>query len=118
MFEGIDELDTIAALARAAERRKSADTAEAELLALAAHWADLHAAPAGEGVRHPVPGMEQVVPLAGEGTPEVAEFAPAELGAVLGLSTHAAGCFIGDALELRHRLPRLWARVLAGDLQA
>jgi hypothetical protein len=62
--------------------------------------------------------MEQVVPLAGEGTPEVAEFAPAELGAVLGLSTHAAGCFIGDALELRHRLPRLWARVLAGDLQA
>jgi hypothetical protein len=35
------------------------DELEAELLALAAHWADLHAATVGgEGVRHPVPGME------------------------------------------------------------
>jgi hypothetical protein len=49
MFEVIEELDTAAALARAAERRKCADTAEA---------------------------------------------------------------------ELRHRLPKLWARVMAGELQA
>jgi hypothetical protein len=37
MFGAIDELDTTAALARAAERRKCADAAEAELLAVAAH---------------------------------------------------------------------------------
>jgi hypothetical protein len=76
-IDGVDDLDTAAALAAAADLRRGADRAEAELLAVAAHWADLHAATVGEGVRHPVPGMEQVVPLAGEGTPEVAEFAPA-----------------------------------------
>jgi hypothetical protein len=95
MFERIDDLDTVAALAVAVDLRRGADRAEAELLVLAAHGADLHAVPAGEGVRHPVSGMELLVPLAGEGTPEVAEFAPAELGGVWGMSTYAAGCFIG-----------------------
>lgn len=118
MFEDIEELGVAAALAAAMERRRVADGAEAELLGLAAHWADLHAVLPGEGARIAVPGMERLVRLAGEGTPEVAEFAPAELGAALGMSTFAASCLVGDALELRHRLPRLWARVRAGTLQA
>ncbi|WP_167288673.1 HNH endonuclease signature motif containing protein [Nocardioides seonyuensis] len=52
------------------------------------------------------------------GTPLVAEFCCAELGAVLGVSTTAAKRLIGNALELRHRLPRLWAAVQSGQVPA
>ncbi len=113
----VDELDTAAALSRAVERRRAADAAEAELLALAAHWADLHAVLDGDPDGFRVPGMEALVSLAGPGTPQVAEFAPAELAAALGMSTYAGQLLVGDALELRHRLPRLWARVQDGSLQ-
>ncbi|HSE71789.1 MAG TPA: DUF222 domain-containing protein [Nocardioidaceae bacterium] len=119
MFEGMDDLDPVAALAAATTRRRAADRAEAELLALAAHWADLYAVlPGTDAARITVPGTERLVRLAGEGTPEVAEFAPAELAAALSLSSFAGACLVGDALELRHRLPRLWARVMAGTLPA
>lgn len=57
-------------------------------------------------------------PIAGPGCPEVAEFCLAELGAVLGMSTLAATRLVGQALELRHRLPRLWRRVQAGEVPA
>jgi hypothetical protein len=116
--------DASTALAVAVECRAVADRAEAELLAVAAHWADLHAVlPGGDaaGLRldgFVVDGVEQVVPLAGDGAPQVAEFAPGELAAALGMSSHAGSALVGDALELRHRLPRLWARVHTGQLQA
>ncbi len=118
-----DGLDAAGVLAVAVQRRRAADAAEADLLALAAHWADLHAVLRGQDAAGfesgcLVGGVERLVPLAGDGTPEVAEFAPAELGAALGMSTYAAGVLVGNALELRHRLPRLWARVMAGDLPA
>ena len=48
----------------------------------------------------------------------MAEFCVAELGGVLGVSTVAAKKLIGHALELRHRLPRLWAQVHAGRVPA
>ena len=126
MFELLDrvaDLDATTALAAARDRRAAADRAEAELLAIAAHWADLHAAlpdqdAAGFDGRLRIDGAERLVPLAGAGTPEVAEFAPAELGAGLGCSTYAAGLLVGNALELRHRLPRLWGRVMDGRLPA
>ena len=41
----------------------------------------------------------------------MAEFSPATLGGRLGLSTHAARDLMADALDLSHRLPRLWERV-------
>ena len=47
----------------------------------------------------------------------MAEFAPAELGVVLATSTHAAERLVADALDLRHRLPRLWARIVAGEVK-
>ncbi len=47
----------------------------------------------------------------------MAEFAPAELGVVLATSTHAAERLVADALDLRHRLPQLWARVCAGEVK-
>jgi len=36
--------------------------------------------------------------------------------AALGLSTTAGDGLVRDALPLRHRLPKVWARLLAGDL--
>ena len=41
----------------------------------------------------------------------VAEFSPATLAARLGLSTHGGRDLMADALDLAHRLPRLWERV-------
>ena len=62
---------------------------------------------------------ELAVPLAGEGTPLVAETrAIEEFGAALGMSTDAARGLVGDALELAHRLPRIWKRIRAGEVPA
>lgn len=102
-------------LAFAREQRRVADRAEADVFIAAATWADQHAA---DSI---APGLadwdEKALPLAGEGTPEVAEFCIAELAAVLGLTTHAGRALIGDALETRHRLPKVWSRVTGGTLQ-
>ena len=56
------------------------------------------------------------MPLAGPGAPLVAEFSVAEFAAAVGLSTEAGKAYLGEAIELRHRLPKVWARVVAGDL--
>ena len=56
------------------------------------------------------------IPLAGDGAPWVSEFAVMELGAALGVSTDSAKRYVGCALEVRYRLPRLWERVAAGEL--
>ena len=64
--------------------------------------------------RSPPAGCEHEEPIAGAGCPAVAEFCVAELGAVLGVSTTAAKRLKGHALELRHRLARLWSRSRAG----
>ena len=87
-------------------------------LQLAVHWALLHPCPTGEWPAHwGDPRLdEHVIPLAGPGAPQVAEFAPADLAAALDLTTDAAQHLIGEALELVYRLPRLWAHVVAGSV--
>ncbi|MFA6300572.1 MAG: hypothetical protein WC642_15490, partial [Nocardioides sp.] len=47
------------------------------------------------------------IPLAGDGAPWVSEFAVMELGAALGGSTDSAKRYVGAALEVRYRLPKL-----------
>ena len=59
---------------------------------------------------------DEAMPLAGPGAPLVAEFSVAEFAAAVGLSTEAGKAYLGEAIELRHRLPKVWARVVAGDL--
>ena len=110
--------DTAASvLGYARSRRALADAAEAELLVAACQWADLHPATEDYAATFTTPGGgEHEEPVAGPGAPLVAEFCIAELGAALGISTLAAKRLIGQALELRHRLPRLWRRVQAGEL--
>ena len=91
--------------------RRAEQQAAVEQLELALEWARLHPCPVDETPAHwgeaDLHG-EGLVPLAGPGAPWVAEFAPADLAAALGISHDAARQLIADALELAHRLPRLW----------
>ena len=116
---GVDDLTARDLLALAADRKAAEDRAGADLLVVAARWADLHPPESiHDAAAFSVPGCEHEEPIAGEGAPLVAEFCLAELGAVLGISTTAAKKLVGHALELRHRLPRLWAQVQAGRVPA
>ena len=106
-------LDTASAvLEQVRADRAAADAAEARLLAHACAWADLHPAESiGDAVRF----GDTPVPVAGPGAPLVAEFCVAEFAAAVGLPTETGKAYLGEALELRHRLPRTCARVESGD---
>ena len=118
MFEtDLTELSTADLLASAAEQRAEANRREASLLEHALEYADRHhpdTCPPRPG-RSSWQGRERAVVLGGDGCPEVAEFAAAEFGAMLGISAGAAAAYLGQALALRHRLPFTLARVRAGD---
>ncbi|MCW2737033.1 HNH endonuclease signature motif containing protein [Nocardioides sp.] len=97
--------------------------AEVEVLESALAWAHAHVAGDEDdaaGWRSDaivVPGSpwslfgQRAIPLAGAGTPEVAEFAVMELAAALNVSHEAALSLVGDVLDLAHRLPRTWVLV-------
>jgi hypothetical protein len=61
-------------------------------------------------------GQDTGIPLAGQGAPLVSEFAVAELATALGLSAGSGRTLVAQALELAHRLPRVWAQVRSGSL--
>src|SRR6478672_2413993 len=115
----VEDLTARDLLALARDRKAAEDRAAADLLVVAARWADLHPPESiHAAAAFTVPGCEHEEPIAGKGAPLVAEFCFAELGGVLGVSTVAAKKLVGHALELRHRLPRLWAQVQAGRVPA
>jgi hypothetical protein len=90
--------------------------AEVDKLHLTIEWAALNTVePDDEYANHGFFG-DQAIPVAGEGAPLVSEFAAMELAAALGMSTDAGKTYLGRALELAYRLPRLLARVQAGKL--
>src|SRR3954452_23308020 len=110
--------------------RRTADRAEADLLELAVHYVDLHPvtphAPAATWTdrglevfptRTPTQRAERAR-LAGDGTPGVAEYAVEELAAALNVGYHTGLSLVSDAVELCYRLPKLWALVQDGALQA
>jgi hypothetical protein len=119
---GTGEADALTASDLLASIRASRDlenTEAARQLDLAARWADLHPPESIHfAAAFTVPGTDHEEPLAGEGCPLVAEFCIAELGTVLGISSTSAKKLIGHALELRHRLPRLWTQVQSGHVPA
>ena len=89
---------------------------ECEVLVLAAAWADVHDLdPTAPGYE---PLVERAVGYGGDGCPDVSEYAVHELGALRGTSSGTAEQLVADALDLRHRHPRLWARVRAGEVRA
>jgi hypothetical protein len=114
-----DDVSPAAVLSAIRDRKTAEDRAAADQLVLAAAWADLHPPESiHDAASFTVPGCEHEEPIAGEGAPLVTEFCVAELGTTLGISTTAAKKLIGHALELRHRLPRLWDQVHAGHVPA
>ncbi|WP_406048449.1 DUF222 domain-containing protein [Kribbella sp. NBC_00889] len=118
MFDDdLSALPTADLLESAAQHRAEINRLEARLLEHAQHFADQHH-PTTSPPRprlHDWEGRERSIVLGGDGCPEITEFAPAEFGAVLGMSTGAAAGYIGQALALRHRFPFIWARVQSGD---
>lgn len=118
--EWVSGLDRRGAADAVAEARVRLLRVEADRLALAVHWADLHDAEsvAGAGSGRLLPGAERAVLVGGDGTPQVAEFAVAELAVQMQVSLAAAAAMMADGLDLRHRLPLAWQAVIEGSVEA
>lgn len=120
----VEELGAVEALVAAGSALDEIKQRDGDLLRLAAHWADLHhpdslppAHDALEERRRRHVG-DHGVPVGGDGTPPVLRSCLAELGVVLETSAGGAKHLVGDALDLRHRLPRLWELATAGRIRA
>ncbi|NYJ00350.1 hypothetical protein HNR19_001048 [Nocardioides thalensis] len=61
-------------------------------------------------------GLDTGLPLAGEGAPLISDFAVLELGAILARGIDSVRNYVGQVVELSHRLPQVWARVLDGHV--
>ncbi len=76
-------------------------------------WVLLHP---GEEVDTTVPWAMRDLEIAGDGAPTIDEGAIAEFSLAIGVSTDSGRLYLGDAVELKYRLPRIWKRVLDGRL--
>ncbi|MFV0253171.1 MAG: DUF222 domain-containing protein [Beutenbergiaceae bacterium] len=112
-----------AVLAQLCAAAAAVAVAEVERMLAVVRWALAHppatatdaatfALPGGSGQR----SMERV-PLNEAEVPTVAAWAVAEMAAALGLSAEAGRRLVSEALELAFRLPRIWARLRAGEVE-
>lgn len=112
-FERLSESDLV--LEQLDSHRRLSRLIECRQLVTVVDWAELH-----PGVTDPTAtqqlGRERAVQFGGQGTPLVAEFAPAELAVATRSTTFGAGRLIADGLDLAYRLPRLWDRVRANEI--
>jgi hypothetical protein len=106
--------DAATTLALVSQAHRQVLEQECQLVELAAHWADLHHPDSQVPVEKTLPGAEQGRQLGGDGTPEVLEFAAAELGARMETTIGSARALMADGLDIRHRLPELWQLIVAG----
>ena len=80
---------------------------------LAAHWVALHpAADSGD----PAACFQSPKTLAGEGSPVIDEFCLPEVATRLGMTCDSVGSYLTDVIELRYRLPQLWAGIMRGGV--
>ncbi|GAA2153219.1 hypothetical protein GCM10009844_37420 [Nocardioides koreensis] len=112
----VEDLDPDWLLALLDDAKYAARVAERSKLRLAAQWCVRHPATTDTGVAtwagDSLPGvLNQDESLGGEGTPAVSAFAPEPVAAALGVSTMTGMRLIADALDLQHRLPRIWRLV-------
>ncbi|MDQ1104730.1 HNH endonuclease signature motif containing protein [Nocardioides zeae] len=110
------------------ERATAARLAEAAAFVAVGDWAAAHTSE--EVVGDPITVLgewheesyaetlagDQFLELGGPGAPVVAEFCIGEVAAARGCSFDAARRLVGDAIELRYRLPRVHARIAAGEV--
>ncbi|MBZ5735754.1 HNH endonuclease [Nocardioides sp. TRM66260-LWL] len=103
------------ALRAAMAARAAAEQSERDVFIAAADWAIAHVAGAGDVAGYVIDtGM--MLPLAGPGAPEVQEHAVTEFITALGMTQQAGSFYVGHALEACVRLPRVWSRLLRGEL--
>lgn len=105
-LEGVSEGEL---LELASVRRRRRRLAEVDELVLAAQWAVVQGTARDR--------RDPMVTPGGAGTPELREFAVAELGMALESHALTARALIADALDLVHRLPLVWVRVRAGECE-
>ncbi|MDT9594465.1 DUF222 domain-containing protein, partial [Nocardioides zeae] len=128
-----------ALLDAAGEAMRAQRAAEAAAFFAAADYADAHldvlrgGSPSNAVVGDPIgplgmwvddeeslaaaPGGDRWLAYGGPGAPLVSEFAVLELVTAMGLSQDAGRALVGDAIEVRHRLPLIAGRVAAGGVQ-
>src|SRR6188472_3668507 len=112
--EDLDAAETLAAAEAAVRDRRAVEVRELEL---ALHWADLHADDPDDARfegRPVVPGAARLVRLGGVGTPQVQDLSICELAIARGQHTLTVRALVADGLDLRHRLPELYAAVREG----
>jgi hypothetical protein len=114
----LDAMSEDQLLAYAESCAETARRADVDLLRVAYQWAIAHDPDRLDPGTASQPGREQARSYGGAGTPQVCEFAAAELGVRIGRSPYAAGQLMADALDLHHRHPQHWARVKAGEVRA
>jgi len=82
-----------------------------------AEWAALHTvADEADASTLTERGLDTGLPVAGPGAPLVSDFAVMELAALLGRTLDSGRSYVGQVVELAHRLPRLWTRVVDGEV--
>ncbi len=111
--------DAATTLAALAANRRAKNLAEALDLVLVTRYCQLNSTPDEIEVdgRAVVPGCERMIHPGGVGTPRLREFALADLSARLHRSHDATRAFVADALDLRYRLPCIWHRLTAGEIE-
>jgi hypothetical protein len=111
------DLDATATLAVAEGEVSARRQQGVDRLVLLLHWADLHSEdPQARPGAVPVSrGGDRLVQFGGEGTPTASELCWAELAIALEVGAISLRNQAGQALDLRHRLPLLWA--LVNDLR-
>ncbi|MCW2813846.1 MAG: endonuclease [Nocardioides sp.] len=98
-------------LAAVRAHRDSEAREQVAVLTAVLDWAAAHPASESDVLELLDPTEEPALHLAGPGAPMVGEYAALDLAHSLGMTTDAGLAYLGKALELRHRLPRLYARV-------
>jgi hypothetical protein len=98
------DLDAVAVLAAAQDGVRRRREAGRDELLIALQWAVLH----GESIRE----RDPLTTPGGEGTPGVREYALPELAIATQVHTMTVRHQVADALDLVHRLPLTWRRVL------
>ncbi|HEU5038275.1 MAG TPA: hypothetical protein VFT70_14800 [Nocardioides sp.] len=93
--------------------RRELSRLEVEQLLRAIEWVELH--PGAEVDTSIEWGMRDLE-IAGDGAPTIDEGAVAEFALAIGVSTDSGRAFLGEAVELCHRLPTIWGKVLDGTV--
>src|SRR4029079_15486747 len=112
----VEDLDPAGVLTRIGDAERRDREVQVEKLRLAYQWCVPHPSTPSTGTATwgdaGLPGLGDCdVSLGGNGSPAVAAFVAEELGAAMSVSTQSAMSLMADALDLRHRFPRLWALV-------